>query len=193
EAEKYEKESKNAAAKLPSTFVFFVVTWMVLLFAVAITIALFHMKDGYYTTNDTDAFLIILLPIILAPVITYLNKKSPKNKKKKEEIKANVDSLEKKANEARVQTTNLLEDNYDQLSFIPTRYWSLDMVYYIIEMLETKRAYTLAQALELTDAQIHRENLEYSSAMQTAMLSTVSSNIASVGNAIRQQMYRQNM
>ena len=67
------------------------------------------------------------------------------------------------------------------------------MVYYIIEMLETKRAYTLAQALELTDAQIHRENLEYSSAMQTAMLSTVSSNIASVGNAIRQQMYRQNM
>ena len=108
-------------------------------------------------TNAIDNNMIVLVGGIAVGIILYrivfLSR-----------IKANTTSAMQAADAEEAKGSTILEDNISELSVIPNDYWYPLATNYLLKVVQTGRAETVNQALQMFDEQLHRWKVEEANA-----------------------------
>ncbi len=83
-------------------------------------------------------------------------------------INTAVSTLLQQAQDENAAGVKVLEDNIDDIAFLPDDYWYPLATGYLVKMIQTNRAETLPAALDLFDAQLHRWKIEEANAEMVA-------------------------
>ena len=100
-------------------------------------------------------------------------------------IKAGLDEADLRAESEKAKGVQMLDDNADMLSIIPSDYWYPLATNYLLKIVQTGRATNVNQALMMLDEQLHRWKVEEANKAilvqqqtQTAMLKGIRRNTA---------------
>lgn len=106
-------------------------------------------------------------------------------------MEARIAGIQRKAREERALGHQVLEENYDDIAFLPDDYWNPQATSYLLKTVSAQRVNSLAEALDRYDAQLHRwhveqtnENILSQQQAQTAHLKSIrtSSKVSAAAN-----------
>ena len=115
-------------------------------------VALFCVAS--FLVKRINDFLALLLVLCMTTGVVYVITKL------REARKLSVQEQKEKANRERMAAQKVFDDNMDGLSFLPDEYWYPLATDYLVKMVATNRANTLAEVLNLYDEQLHRWRIE---------------------------------
>ncbi len=95
-------------------------------------------------------------------------------------VKAKINTLNAQAVEADHAGIKILEDNYEDLKFLPDDYWYPLATGYLVKIISTRRADSLKEALDMFDAQLHRWKVEEANAEMVAQQQAQTAHLKSI-------------
>lgn len=111
--------------------------------------------------------------------------------KEKSDLEAKIEANHQQAENERAVAQKIFEEYTDEMAFLPVDYWYPMATEYLIKMVQSQRADSLKEALNLYDEQLHRwkveeanNNIMMQQQIQTAHLASIktSSKISAAAN-----------
>lgn len=100
--------------------------------------------------------------------------------KHKSAVQAKADRLQKQAQSENAAGLQILEENCDALSFLPSDYWYPLATGYLTKVIQSNRANSLSAALDLFDTQLHRWKVEEANAEIVAQQQAQTAHLKSI-------------
>ncbi len=94
--------------------------------------------------------------------------------------KFKIKDLSEKAASEDKKGMKILEDNYEDLKFLPDDYWYPLATGYLVKIISTQRADSLKEALDMFDAQLHRWKVEEANAEMVAQQQAQTAHLKSI-------------